>query len=75
MKWELTENERGLERAIVKMALAAQECELSPADLITMARLTKTLQRYLWLTDIALGKKKPSRRSEAPDGSGAATAA
>jgi hypothetical protein len=75
MRWELGENERRLELAIVKMALSAQEVELSPDDLITMRRLTKTLQYYLRLTDNASRKKKPCRRSEVPDSSGAGTAA
>lgn len=71
-----TENERGLECAIVKMALSSQEVELSPDDLPTMRRLTKTLQRCLRQSDIALGKKKFYRRSEKPgSGSGAAAAA
>jgi hypothetical protein len=69
------QNERGLECAIVKMALSAQEIDLSPTDLATMRRLTKTLQYYLRLTDNASRKKKPYLRSEALDGSGAATAA
>ena len=64
VKWEQSENEHGLECAIVKMALSAQEVELCPNDLATMQRLTKTLQRYLRLTDIALGKKELHRRSE-----------
>jgi hypothetical protein len=64
MKWEPSENERGLECAIVKMALSAQEVELSPTDLPTMRRLTKTLQRYLRMSDIASGRK-PCHRSEA----------
>lgn len=75
MKHEPGENERGLECAIVKMALAAQEVELSRSDLPTMRRLTKTLQRYVHLTDNVLAKKKLCRRSEAPSGSRAATAA
>lgn len=69
------ENERGLECAIVKMALSAQEVELSPADLPTMRRLTKTLQRYVHLTDNALARKKLCRRFEGPGASGAAKAA
>jgi hypothetical protein len=52
-----TENERGLEYAIIRMALSAQEVELSPDDLATMRRLTKTVQRYLRVSDIALGKR------------------
>ena len=75
MKCELGENERGLERAIVRMALSAQEVELSPDDLPTMRRLTKTLQRYLHLTENTLAKKKLCRKSETSSGSGAATAA
>ena len=64
MQWEPSEDDRGLECAIIRMALSAQEVELCPDDLATMQRLTKTLQRYLRLTDIALGKKKLHRRSE-----------
>ena len=75
MKRQPSENERGLECAIVKMALSAQQVELSPDDLPTMRRLTKTLQSYLRVTDIALGKKNTCRKSNAPDSSGAATAA
>jgi hypothetical protein len=75
VKSEPSENERGLERAIVKMALSAQEVELSPDDLPTMRRLTKTLQRYVHLTDNALEKKKLCRGSETPSGSRAARAA
>lgn len=75
MKWEPSENEHGLECAIVRMALAAQEVDLSPTDLTTMRRLTKTLQCYLRLTDNASRKKKTCHRSEAPDSSEAATAA
>lgn len=75
MKWEPTQNESRLECAIVQMALSAQEVELSPDDLTTMRRLTKTLQCYLRLTDSALGKKKLCCKSEAPDSRGASTAA
>ena len=74
MKWEPSQNERGLERAIMQMALSAQ-VELSPDDLPTMRRLTKTLQRYAYLADNALAKQKLCRRSETSGGSGAATAA
>ena len=69
------ENERGLECAIVRMALSAQEVELSPDDLPTMRRLTKTLQRYIHLTDNALARKKLCRRFEGSSGGGAAKAA
>jgi hypothetical protein len=72
---ERSEDERGLECAIVKMALSAQEVELSPDDLATMARLTKTLQRYLRVADIELGKKKLHCRSEKPIRGGAAAVA
>ena len=75
MNQEQTDNDRGLECAIVKMALSAQEVELSPDDLPTMKRLTKTLQRCLRQTEIALEKKKFSRRSERATDRGAATAA
>lgn len=57
MKWESSEYERGLECAVVKMALAAQECELSPADLTTMAHLTRELQNYLRLADYRARKE------------------
>lgn len=66
------DNERGLECAIVRMVPSAQEVEFSPDDLPTMRRLTKTLQRYLHLTDKTLAKKKLCHESEAPYSSGAA---
>ena len=75
MKWEPNQNERGLECAIAQMALSTQEVELSPDDLPTMRRLTKTLQRYIHLADNALAKKKLCRKSETSSDSGAATAA
>ena len=69
------DNERGLECAIVRMALSAQEVELSPDDLPAMRRLTKTLQRYIHLADNTLAKEKLCRRFEGPSGGGAAKAA
>ena len=70
-----TESERGLECAVIRMALSAQEVELSPDDLATMRRLTKTLQRCLRQTDIALSKKKVYCRSEKTIRGGAAAVA
>jgi hypothetical protein len=75
MKFEPTEDERELECVIVRMALSAQEVELSPTDLRTMRRLTKTLQRYVHLSENTLAKKKLCHASEAPDSRGATTAA
>lgn len=66
MKWEPTQNERRLECAIVQMALSAQEVELSPDDLTTMRRLTKTLRCYLRLTDSASARRNCAADQKPP---------